>query len=108
MSAVDVLQVGTAPRGRVSPRFLASELKIIFGRRRNLAGLGVLAVVPVIIAIAVRVSPPGGGDGPNFINAITGNGLFVAFAALTAEMPIFLPLAVSAMSGDAVAGGANL
>ena len=107
MSAVDVLQVRASPRRRVAPRFLLSELKIIYGRRRNLAGMCVLAVVPVIIAIAVRVSPPGGG-GPEFINSITGNGLFVAFAALTVELPIFLPLAVSAISGDTVAGEANL
>jgi ABC-2 type transport system permease protein len=107
MSAVEVLAVRTAPRSRVSPRFLISELKIIFGRRRNLAGLGVLAVVPVIIAIAVKVSAPGGG-GPDFFSAIIGNGLFVAFAALTVELPIFLPLAVSAISGDSVAGEANL
>jgi ABC-2 type transport system permease protein len=108
MSAVDVLDVGTVRRGRVSPRFLLSELKIIFGRRRNLAGMAVLAVVPVIIAIAVRVSSPGGGGGSDFISAITGNGLFVAFAALTAELPLFLPLAVAAISGDAIAGEANL
>ena len=108
MSAVDALDVGTAPRRPFSPRFLLSELKIIYGRRRNLAGLGVLAVVPVIIAISVRVSSPGSGGGPDFFSSITGNGLFVAFAALTVELPLFLPLAVSAISGDAVAGEANL
>jgi ABC-2 type transport system permease protein len=108
MSAVEVLAVRTAPRGRISPRFLISELKIIFGRRRNLAGMAVLAVVPVIISIAVKVSSPGRGGGPDFVSAITGNGLFVAFAALTVELPLFLPLAVSAISGDSVAGEANL
>jgi ABC-2 type transport system permease protein len=106
MSAVDLLDVRAAPRARISPRFLLSELKIIFGRRRNLAGMAVLAVVPVIIAIAIRSS--GGGGGPNFISGITGNGLFVAFGALAAELPLFLPLAVAAISGDAVAGEANL
>ena len=106
MSAVDLLAVGAAPRARISPRFLLSELKIIFGRRRNLAGMAVLAVVPVIIAIAIRSS--GGEGGPDFISGITGNGLFVAFGALAAELPVFLPLAVSAISGDAVAGEANL
>ena len=106
MSAVDVLAVGAAPRARISPRFLLSELKIIFGRRRNLAGMAVLAVVPVIIAIAIRSS--GGDGGPDFISGITGNGLFVAFGALAAELPLFLPLAVGAISGDAVAGEANL
>jgi ABC-2 type transport system permease protein len=109
MSAVEVLAIRTAPRSRFSPRFLISELKIIFGRRRNLAGMAVLAVVPVIISIAVKVSSPGrGGGGPDFVSAITGNGLFVAFAALTVELPLFLPLAVSAISGDAIAGEANL
>jgi ABC-2 type transport system permease protein len=108
MSAAELLLVENPPRSRVSTRFLRSELKIIFGRRRNLAGMGVLAVVPVILAVAVRVSAPGQGDGPPFVSAITGNGLFVAFAALALELPLFLPLAVSAISGDAVAGEANL
>jgi ABC-2 type transport system permease protein len=108
MSAAELLLVENPPRARVSTRFLRSELKIIFGRRRNLAGMGVLAVVPVILAVAVRVSAPGQGDGPPFVSAITGNGLFVAFAALALELPLFLPLAVSAISGDSVAGEANL
>jgi ABC-2 type transport system permease protein len=96
-------------RGRAPLRFLSSEMRIIFGRRRNLAGMGVLAIVPVIIAIAVRVSSRGpGGGGPDLIGAIAGNGLFVAFAALALELPLFLPLAISTISGDSVAGEANL
>jgi ABC-2 type transport system permease protein len=108
MSAAEVLVVANPPRARVSTRFLRSELKIIFGRRRNIAGLGVLAVVPVILAVSVRVSSGSQGAGPDFIVGITGNGLFVAFAALALELPLFLPLAVSAISGDTVAGEANL
>ena len=108
MSAAEALVIGNPPRARVSTRFLRSDLKIIFGRRRNIAGLGVLAVVPVILAVSVRVSAPGQGGGPDFISAITGNGLFVAFGALALELPLFLPLAVSAISGDSVAGEANL
>ena len=108
MSAAELAVVASPPRARLSTRFLRSELKIIFGRRRNIAGLAVLAAVPVILAIAVRVSSPSQGDGPDFISAIVGNGLFVAFAALTLELPLFLPLAVSAISGDSVAGEANL
>ena len=108
MSAAELLVVANPPQVRWSTRFLRSELKIIFGRRRNIAGMGVLAVVPVILAVAVRVSAPGQGDGPPFVSSITGNGLFVAFAALALELPLFLPLAVSAISGDAVAGEANL
>jgi ABC-2 type transport system permease protein len=107
MSAAELLIVESPSRIRASTRFLSSELKIIFGRRRNIAGLGVLAAFPVILAVSVRLSPGGGGD-PNFIGSITGNGLFVAFAALALELPLFLPLAVSAISGDSVAGEANL
>jgi ABC-2 type transport system permease protein len=101
----------SAERGprTVSTRFLRSELRLIFGRRRNQAGLLVLAAVPVLIAIAVKVSTPGrGGDGPDFFSSITENGLFVALASLTIELGLFLPLAVAAISGDAVAGEANL
>jgi ABC-2 type transport system permease protein len=100
-----------APRThRFSSRLLRSELWLIIGRRRNWAGLAVLAAVPALIAIAVKISPPGGGggDGPNFFASITSNGLFVALAALTVELPLFLPLAVAAISADAIAGEANL
>jgi ABC-2 type transport system permease protein len=108
MSAAEVLVVAKPARARVSTRFLRSELKIIFGRRRNIAGMGVLAIVPVILAVSIRVDSGSQGPGPDFIIGITGNGLFVAFAALALELPLFLPLAVSAISGDCVAGEANL
>jgi ABC-2 type transport system permease protein len=108
MSAAELVVVGSPPRARVSTRFLRSELKIIFGRRRNIAGLGVLAAVPVILAVSARLSSSGQVGGPDFISAIVGNGLFVAFGALALELPLFLPLAVSAISGDSVAGEANL
>lgn len=118
MSTADAVStVGSAPpqtlpaarsRRRVSTRLLRSELRLIFGRRRNQAGMAVLAVVPIVIAVAVKVSAPrGGGDGPAFFGAITGSGLFVPLAALTVEMTLFLPLAVAVISGDSVAGEAN-
>lgn len=91
-------------------RFLRSELAIVFGRRRNLVLLGVLAAIPVLLAVAIKVSSGSdeGGGGPGFFEAITSNGLFVAFAALAATLPLFLPLAVAAAAGDAIAGEANL
>jgi ABC-2 type transport system permease protein len=96
------------PRRHVSTRFLRSELLLIFGRRRNQAGLGILAVVPLVIAIAVKVWTPRAGRGPDFFTSITSNGLFVALAALTLEMGLFLPLAVGTIAGDSVAGEANI
>ncbi len=97
------------PRARsVSSRLLSSELRLIFGRRRNWIVLAVLGVVPVIIAVATKLTTSSSSDGGDFFAAITSNGLFVALAALTVEMGFFLPLAVSAISGDTVAGEANL
>ena len=92
----------------VDLRFARSELWLIFGRRRNWAGLAVLAAVPVILAVSVRIADPAPGDGPDFLASITSNGLFVAFAALVLELPLFLPLAVGAIAGDTIAGEANL
>ena len=88
-------------------RLLGSEFRLVATRRRNIAGLATLAAVPVLIAVAVKVW--GGGEGgPAFIGDITENGLFVALAALTVELPLFLPLAIATVSGDSIAGEANI
>jgi ABC-2 type transport system permease protein len=92
--------------GRPSTRLLRSELRLIFGRRRNQAGLGVLISVPIIVGIVLRVSG-GAEDGPPFLVDVTSNGLFLALVALNLELGLFLPLAVAAISADAVAGEAN-
>ena len=39
-------------------RFLRSELRLILSRRRNQAGLGVLAALPIVMAIAVKLAAP--------------------------------------------------
>ncbi|GAA2468468.1 ABC transporter permease [Streptomyces mauvecolor] len=92
-----------------------SELVTVLRRWRTLALLGVLAAVPVLIGIAVKIQTGGGGggrgggggDGPAFVAQITNNGLFLVFAGLAATLPVFLPMAVGVVAGDAVAGEAN-
>ncbi|MFF8960575.1 ABC transporter permease [Streptomyces sp. NPDC014894] len=90
-----------------------SELLLTFRRLRTLALLGVLAAVPLLIGVAVRIetgdggSAGSGGEGPAFIAQITNNGLFLVFAALAATLPLFLPLAVGVVAGDAIAGEAG-
>lgn len=99
--------VGYPHRG-VLWRQLRNELRLVFRRRRNVAMLAVLACIPILIGTAVRLSSPRPGDGgPAFISQLTNNGLFLAFAALTICLPVFLPLAVAVVAGDAVAGEAN-
>jgi ABC-2 type transport system permease protein len=111
MSAAETAAVAPWRRTRSrrwSTRFFRSEVRLIFGRRRNWAGLAVLASVPILVNVAVKLSSPRAGSGPSFISDITSNGLFAALAALTLELPLFLPLAIAAIAGDAVAGEANL
>jgi len=91
----------------VSSRLFRSELRLVFGRLRNLAVLGVLALIPVLIGVAVWLSDDVD-DGPPFLASITQNGLFVSLTALTAVLPLFLPLAASVVAGDAIAGEANV
>ncbi|MET7286236.1 ABC transporter permease [Streptomyces sp. NPDC005573] len=93
---------------------LRSELTTTLRRWRTLALLGVLAAVPVLIGIAVRIETRdgsragrGGGEGPAFIAQVTNNGLFLVFTALAATLPFFLPMAVGVVAGDAIAGEAN-
>jgi ABC-2 type transport system permease protein len=111
MSAVEVAGVEAAPVRRVSTRFLRSELRLIAVRRRNQVGLAALAAVPIVLAVAMKVAAPDTSDrpggGPDFFAQITGNGFFVALAALGVELGLFLPIAVAMLAGDAVAGEAN-
>lgn len=90
-------------------RLIRSEFGLILGRRRNQIGLFILAAVPLILGLTVwyNAPDPTEGGGPAFFNDITLNGIFVALTSLTVEMPLFLPLAVAALSGDAVAGEAG-
>ena len=109
MSSAD-LAIGL-PRRRYRGAFgrlYASELRLILGRRRNLALLVVLGVIPLLIGIAVDLNSPRGGDGPQFLGQITDNGLFLVFTALTVCLPLFLPLVVGVVSGDSIAGEAGL
>jgi ABC-2 type transport system permease protein len=88
---------------------LRSELATLFRRRRAWALLGVLTLVPVVITVVVRFSGgPERGDGPSFLAQVTHNGVFAALAGLTITLPIFLPMAVSIVSGDSIAGEAGL
>jgi ABC-2 type transport system permease protein len=97
---------------RLSPTssLLYSELVTMFRRRRTIALLAVLAAVPILIAVAVKVSssPSRPGQGPAFLDRVSQNGLFVAVTALVVSTPLFFPLAIAVVAGDTIAGEANL
>jgi len=89
-------------------RLYRGEMRLLLTRRRNLALLAVLVIVPIFIGVAVKISSPQGADGPQFIGRITGNGLFLVFTAITASIPFFLPLIIGVVAGDSIAGEAGL
>lgn len=95
-------------RGSHTARLLASELRVLFGRWRTWTMLAALAAVPVIIGLAVRFAPgrPPSGRGPVFLDQITNNGLFAGVVGLVVCTPLFLPLTVSVVAGDSIAGEA--
>src|SRR5437660_12610405 len=88
---------------------LSAELATLFRRLRVRALLAVLAAIPAALAVAVYLSGgPSSGRGPTFLDQVSRNGMFAALAGLTVAIPFFLPLVVAVVSGDAIAGEANL
>ncbi|HEY9240808.1 MAG TPA: ABC transporter permease subunit [Streptosporangiaceae bacterium] len=91
-------------------RLFRSELRIVFGRRRNQALLAVTGLFPVVIGIALRAADrPGQTGGPSvaFISQLAGNGFFLTFIALTLLLTLVLPLAMAVIAGDSMAGEAG-
>ncbi|MBV6698646.1 ABC transporter permease [Kitasatospora aureofaciens] len=118
MSRAEALPVlsGAVTSGRrpqTAAGFLAlfrNELHLTFRRMRTLVLLGILAALPILIGVIIKVntdSPRGGGGGaPSFIAQTTQNGLFLVFTALAVALPVFLPMTVGVVAGDSVAGEA--
>lgn len=113
MSAADPVLAPQQGRARRVPllrgqlRFFRSELAMVFRRRRNIAMLVIIGLVPILIAIAVKVTGHNPGRGGSIFGGITDNGLFAALAAFLVVSPLFLPLVISVVAGDSVAGEAN-
>lgn len=92
--------------GRHTIALFASELHLVFGRARTWVTLAVLAGVPVLVGVAIRLSGAEGGEG--FIGQVAGNGFFLVVASLALSLPFFLPTAVTVVAGESLAGEASL
>lgn len=88
---------------------MASELSVLFRRRRTWAMLFTISLIPIFLAIAVKLSgstlPPG--EGPPFLDRVSQNGMFVGFTAMILAIPLFLPLTIGVVAGDTIAGEAS-
>lgn len=84
------------------------ELSKLLRRPRTWVTIGLLAGLPVIVGIFVRASglAPRPGEGPALLSEVLNNGLLFPAAALAIILPLFLPIAVSVIGGDTVAGEA--
>jgi ABC-2 type transport system permease protein len=85
------------------------ELRKMFRRPRTWTTIAVLNALPVLVAVLLVLTDlaPRPGEGPPFLSAVLTNGTLFPLAALAIVLPLFLPIAVAVVSGDAVAGEAQ-
>jgi ABC-2 type transport system permease protein len=88
---------------------IAVELRKLFRRPRTWVSVFLLCLLPAIVAIFLATSDiaPGPGEGPELLAAVLSNGTLYPAAALALVLPIFLPVAVSVVAGESVAGEAG-
>jgi ABC-2 type transport system permease protein len=85
------------------------ELRKLFRRPRTWATIAALNALPVLVAVLLVLTDlaPRPGEGPVFLSAVFINPALFALAALAIVLPLFLPIAVAVVAGDAVAGEAQ-
>ena len=88
---------------------IAVELRKLLRRPRTWVSIALLALLPTIVAVFLAVSDvaPRPGTGPAFLSAVLDNGALYPAAALAIVLPLFLPVAVAVVAGDAIAGEAQ-
>jgi ABC-2 type transport system permease protein len=85
------------------------ELAKLARRPRSWVAIAMLCGLPILVAIFVavtKVAPPPG-QGPALLSAVLSNGSLFPAAALAIVLPIFLPISVAVVAGDAIAGEAS-
>jgi ABC-2 type transport system permease protein len=85
------------------------ELGLLLRRRRVWLCWALLCALPALVAVllaATGIAPPPGRGGA-FLSAVVTNGQLFPAAALALVLPVFLPITVAVVAGDAVAGEAS-
>jgi ABC-2 type transport system permease protein len=85
------------------------ELVKLFRRPRTYVIAGLLCALPLVVAIFLATTriPPPPGQGGAFLSAVLSNGALYPAAAMALVLPVFLPVSVAVLAGDAVAGEAS-
>lgn len=85
------------------------ELVKLLRRPRTWVTIALLTGLPVLVAVFLKVTGigPRPGEGPAFLSQVLTNGALYPAAALALVLPIFLPVSVSVVAGDSIAGEAG-
>ena len=85
------------------------ELVKMLRRPRTWAIILLLNALPTLVAVLLAVTEigPRPGEGPAFLSAVLTDGTLFPLAALAIVLPLFMPVAVAVVAGDAVAGEAQ-
>ncbi|SDT32359.1 ABC-2 type transport system permease protein [Friedmanniella luteola] len=85
------------------------ELVKMLRRPRTWVIIAMLVALPTLVAVLLAVTDlaPAPGDGPPFLSAVLSDGTLFPLAALGVVLPLFLPIAVAVLGGDAIAGEAQ-
>ena len=82
------------------------ELVKLLRRPRTWVTIAALNALPTLVAVLLAVTDlgPRPGTGPPFLSAVLSDGTLFPLAALGIVLPLFLPVAVAVVGGDAIAG----
>ncbi len=82
------------------------ELVKMLRRPRTWVTIGALNALPTLVAVLLAITDlgPRPGTGPPFLSAVLTDGTLFPLAALGIVLPLFLPVAVAVVGGDAIAG----
>ncbi len=85
---------------------IAVELVKLVCRPRTWVIIAMLVALPTLVAVLLAVTDlaPRPGTGPPFLSAVLSDGTLFPLAALGVVLPLFLPIAVAVLGGDAIAG----
>lgn len=86
------------------------ELALMLRRRRVWLCWILLCALPTLVAILLAVTdliPPPGQSAAGFLSAVVSDGQLFPAAALALVLPVFLPITVAVVAGDAIAGEAS-
>ena len=85
------------------------ELSKMLRRPRTWVIILGLNLLPTVVAVLLAVTDlgPQPGEGPAFLSAVLTDGTLFPLAALAMVLPLFMPVAVAVVAGDAVAGEAQ-